>query len=116
MEKSQLADRLLDFGVSIVLFSSKMNKSIAGRHVGLQLLRSATSSGANYEEACGAQSKADFIHKLHIVLKELRETMYWLRLIEKARLGTNKHYDSLISEARELGNIIGKSLVTAKRK
>ncbi|WP_447968267.1 four helix bundle protein [Nitrospira sp. M1] len=73
--KNQLPERLLDFGVSIIALSSQMWRSAVGRHIGFQLLRSATSSGANYEEACGAESKADFIYKMHIVLKELRESL-----------------------------------------
>jgi four helix bundle protein len=57
-----------------------------GRHIGGQLTGSGTSAGANYEEACGAERRADFIHRLQVVLKELRESFYWLCLIKKTTL------------------------------
>jgi four helix bundle protein len=79
-------------------------------------LRSSTSSGANYEEACGAESKADFIHKMQLVLKELGESLYWLRLIKKASLISDEHLQPLLSEAKELVIIVSKSIITAKRK
>jgi four helix bundle protein len=80
-EKSDLSDRLLEFGASAVNLALKLNKTAVERHIALQLLRAATSSGANYEEACAGESRADFIHKMQIVLKELRESLYWLRLL-----------------------------------
>ena len=81
-----------------------------------QLVRAATSSGANYEEACGAESRADFIHKMQIVLKELRESLYWLRLADRAGLISTQDLEPLISEAEGLAKIVGKSVVTAKSK
>ena len=81
-----------------------------------QLFRSGTSAGANYEEACGAESRADFIHKLQIALKELRESHYWLRLLLKSDAIQNFNIDSLIEETKQLINIIAKSLITAKKK
>lgn len=78
-------------------------------------MRSGTSSGANYEEARGAQSRADFLHKLQIVLKELRESLFWLRLIDKAQIIKEQGVASAIDETRQLGNIIAKSVVTAKK-
>jgi four helix bundle protein len=80
----------------------------------MQLGRSATSAGANYEEACGAESRADFIHKMQLVLKESRESIYWLRLIKKADLISSSNLEKQIQEANELANIIAKSIVTAK--
>ncbi len=76
-----------------------------------------TSSGANYEEACGAESRRDFIHKLQITLKELKESFYWLRLIRKAALFSEKSplLSSLLEENKELINIIAKSVITAKQ-
>jgi four helix bundle protein len=78
------------------------------------LVRVATSSGANYEEACGAESRADFIHKMQIVLKELRESLYWLRLAHRAGLISAGDLKPLISEADGLAKIVGRSVVTAK--
>jgi four helix bundle protein len=73
-ERENLSDRLLSFAASIIRLTLLLSKTVAGRHIAGQILRSSTSCGANYEEACGAESRADFIHKMQIVLKELRET------------------------------------------
>jgi len=77
-------------------------------------MRAAASSGANYEEACGAESKADFIHKMQLVLKELRESLYWLKLVEKTNLISGKELRALADEANELIKIVAKSVITAK--
>lgn len=111
----QISDRLLDYGANIVNICVKLNKTEISRHIGNQLLRAGTSVGANYEEACGAQSKADFIHKLQIVLKEIRESMYWLKLIQRANILTEEEIKEVISETRQISNIIGKSVITAKK-
>jgi four helix bundle protein len=85
-----------------------------GKHVGGQLLRCGTSPGANYEEARGAESKRDFVHKLGITLKELQETHYWLHVVARAKLVTDD-LTNVLSEVGELCLIIGKSRVTARR-
>jgi len=95
---------------------SQLSKTYSGRHVSDQLFRSSTSAGANYEEACGAESRADFVHKLQIVLKELKETRYWLLLAKKSELLKTPSLDQLIQEVGELSRIIAKSVVTAKKK
>ena len=80
-----------------------------------QLMRASTSCGANYEEACAAESRADFVHKMQIVLKEIRESRYWLRLIEKVGLFPESNLPSLLRESDELVKIFAKSVITAKR-
>lgn len=115
-EARDLSERLLDFGACVVKLCGRMHQSNGGHHIGNQMLRAATSSGANYEEACGAESRADFIHKMQIVLKELRESLYWLRLAHRARLISDEDLKPLIDEADSLAKIVGKSVVTAKRK
>ncbi len=72
MKSEELGERFIDFAANIIRFDIGLEKTAIGRHIGLQLARSATSAGANYEEACSAESRADFIHKMQIVLKELR--------------------------------------------
>ena len=116
IKANQLAERLLDYGVGIFKLAMKLEASLPGKHIAGQLFRAGTSAGANYEEACGAESKADFIHKLQIVLKELRESHYWLRLLLKSDTVRNFNIDSLIEETRQLINIIAKSVITAKKK
>lgn len=113
-EAENLSERLLDFGAKIIRLTATLNKSYVGRHIGVQLLRSATSCGANYEEACAAESKADFVHKMQVVLKELRESLYWLKLAEKAGPALNDHLEPLLSEANELVKIFARSVITAK--
>jgi four helix bundle protein len=68
----------------------------------------------NYDEACAAESRSDFVHKLKIVLKELRETRCWLRMIVKMELLTEKQVGDLLDECNQLCNIIGQSVVMAK--
>lgn len=113
---TQLSERLLDYGVIIIRICTKLNASSIGKHIGKQLLRSGTSVGANYEEARGAESKADFLHKLQIVLKEIKESLYWLRLAERSEVLRTKLLNDAIDEAEQISAIIGKSIVTAKRK
>ena len=81
-QAGNLSDRLLNFGAEIIVLTVKLNKTSIGRHFGNQLMRAATSCGANYEEARAAESRADFVHKMQVVLKELRESIYWLKLIK----------------------------------
>lgn len=112
----KISERLLDYGVRIIRIVIKLNKTQVGRHIGNQLLKAGTSAGANYEEACGAESRADFIHKLKIALKEIRESAYWLKLIQKANLMKDEFIEELIQETQALTNIIAKSIITDKSK
>jgi len=85
-----------------------------GRHVAGQLVRCGTAAGPNYDEGCAAESRADFAHKLSIVLKELKETRGWLRFIVIAELLPEKRITPLLDEAEQLIRIIASSIVTAK--
>ena len=116
MEKkaNQTRDRLLDFSVAVINICVKLKRTEIGRHVGGQLLRAGTSVGANYEEACGAVSRADFIYKLTIAYKEIRESIYWLKLIRHSKLLQDDEVLHALSEAQQLRAIIGKSIKTAK--
>jgi len=112
---NDISERLENFAVEIIKLVGKICKSFVGRHVAGQLLGSSTSAGANYEEACGAESRSDFVHKLQIVLKELKESLYWLRLISKSGLISREEVSGVLREGKELANIIAKSIVTTKR-
>src|SRR6476659_1595449 len=81
-----LERRLILFAVRVVEVSSKLPKTIQGRHFATQIMRSGTATASNYGEARGAESRSDFIHKLRIVLKELNETAVWLQLIRETNL------------------------------
>ncbi len=95
--------------------AEKLPKHAAGRHVGLQLVRSGTAGGANYEEARAAESAADFAHKALVAAKEVRETRYWLSVLEDARW-VDTDLSALISEVSELAAILGASARTARKR
>ena len=110
----KLEERLIDFAVRIVILSANLPKTSAGKHVARQILRSGTSPAPNYGEARGAESRADFVHKLGIVLKELNETSIWLRIIERSQLLRRGLIKDLVGENTELCRIFTASLKTAK--
>jgi four helix bundle protein len=112
---ANLSDRLVAFAVESLKLCGRMPRGVAGRAVAGQVVRCATSPGANCEEACGAESSADFIHKMQVVLKEVRESRYWLTLARRADLLPPGDVVPLIREADELVRIFSKSVVTAKR-
>jgi four helix bundle protein len=80
---SNLEERLIDFAVMVIDLSEKLPKTFAGKHLGNQLVRSGTSPALNYGEAQAAESKKDFIHKMRICLKELRESYVCLKIIDR---------------------------------
>ena len=110
---SPLLDKSLDFATQIVLFYEEFSKSKKDTTIAKQLLRSATSVGANINEAIYGNSKADFISKLHISLKETGESIYWLKLLENTKL-VNYDFDCLLSIAEEIKRMLIASLNTAK--
>ena len=112
----QLSERLTDFIVKVIKIVDALPKTTAGRHIGGQLVSSGTSSGANYEEGCGAESRSDFIHKMSIVLKELKESRFWLRIIARTQMLPSKEIDPVTDECGQLCAIIGKSVSTAKKR
>ena len=113
--KNDLEERLLEFSGRIVRLSENLNKTDAGRHVGIQILRSGTSPYANHGEAEDAESADDFIHKLKICLKEMRETWRWLRLVRHIPLVEKPELlDPLIDEADQLIRIFRQSVLTAR--
>jgi four helix bundle protein len=105
---------MLEFATRIGTVVDALPETRLGRHIAGQLVRCGTSPAPNYAEACAAESRADFVHKLGIVLKELRESRIWLRLAAKPKLLTPTKLAALIDEATQLMNIIAKSIVTAK--
>jgi four helix bundle protein len=82
----QPEERLIEFAAKIAGFATDLPRTLAGRHIALQILRSGTAAAPNYAEARSAESRADFIHKLGIVQKELNETSVWLRMILRISL------------------------------
>lgn len=114
--KPDLSERFLKFAADVLRLIDQMPQTKSGKTVSDQLVRSATSVGANYEEARGADSKADFCHKLQIAYKEMRETRYWLCLADLSQLVVNNNLRSIIQEATELRAILAKAVATARGK
>ena len=109
-----LGERLLNYGARIIKVVEALPNTLVGRRVGDQLLRCGTSVGKNYENAQAAESKTDFIHKLQVSLKELRESLFWLRLIARAELLSPNLLTDIIDEANQLVLILSKAVATAK--
>src|SRR5258706_9669652 len=110
----ELEARLIDVAVRIIKLSAGLPKTPAGKHIAGQILRSGTSPAPNYGEARGAESHADFVHKLGIVLKELNETFIWLCVIERSQMLKSELVTGIVEESRELGRIFTSSLKTAR--
>ena len=110
---SPLLDKSLDFATQIVLFYEAFNKKKKDPTIAKQLLRSATSIGANINEAVYGNSKADFISKLHISLKETGESIYWLTLLKRTLL-IEYDFDELLELADEIKRMLIASIKTAK--
>ena len=114
MIQRELSERLLDYGVRIIKVVEALPGTIVGRRIGDQVLRCGTSVGANYEEARAAESTADFVHKLQLALKELRESNYWLLILSKAKILPALQLEELINESNQLRAILSKAVATAK--
>ena len=115
-KKFDLQERLIDYAVRIIKVSEQLPDTKAGKHVSSQILKSGTSPAPNYGEAQSAESRADFIHKLKVALKELRETEVWLKIIVKAKLiQPSTKLSPLLQETDELISILFKSIDTANR-
>ncbi len=110
----ELQERLIDFAVRTIRLSSKLPKTLAGRHIGGQILRSGTSPPPNYGEARAASSHADFLHHMSMVLSELNETLIWLQMIRKSELLNAAPLSEIIDENQQLCRIFTASIKTAR--
>jgi len=117
MNKKELEERLIRFAVLIIQISQQLKNSKAGNHLAGQIVRSGTSPALNYGEAQSAESQKDFIHKMKIVLKELRETYINLKIIDYADLSNDKNTIlEALNECNELISIFVVSIKTAQEK
>ena len=116
MKGENIAIRLRQLAASAIKLCRGIRSDPDGKHIATQLSRAATGAGANYEEARGAESMADFIHKLGVANKEMRETLYWLTLLREAEIVVDPALEPLIREADELVAILTTSINTAKRR
>ena len=115
-EADKLEERLIDFAVRIIKLAASLPKNAAARHIAGQILRSGTSPAPNYGEARGAESHADFLHRIRIVVKELNETSVWLRIINRSGIVRSELLSDLIGENSELCKIFASSLRTASQR
>ena len=114
LRANELEERLIEFAVRIVRLSANLPRTAAGKHIAGQIMRSGTAPAPNYGEARGAESQADFVHKLAIVLKELNETSIWLRIIGRSGILRESLLVRLVQENNELCKILTASLKTAR--
>ena len=114
--KSNLRYRAYHFSLSVIKFVSKFSEKRVYWIIGDQLLRAATSVGANLIEAKASSSKKDFIRFYEIALKSANETCYWLTLLRDSNLVNNSELSPILIEIKEIANMIGASLLTLKNK
>lgn len=114
MTKQDLLDRCIQFSIKI----NKLRKYLRERQHEYnnsdQIQRSGASIGANYSEACDAESRADFVHKLGIAQKEANETIYWLKVLYGSELISQEQYDELMKDVQEIYKILAASIKTTK--
>ena len=116
MKAGDIEDRLIDFAVRVLNVTEALPNTKAGNDIASQLVRSGTSPAPNYGEAQSAESRRDFLHKMKISLKELRETLIWLRIIERKELCPPDRLAEILKECDELIAIFVKSVKTAEEK
>lgn len=111
-----LEERFIQFAVEIVSLTNRFPRKYIDLHLTKQLIRSGTSPALNYAESQSAESRKDFIHKLSVALKELRETMVCLKIIQKSEIIKDQtHINQILDECNQLISILVKSIQTAKK-
>jgi four helix bundle protein len=112
---AQFRDRTKKFAVDVILFCDQLPLTVASRTIIFQLIKSATSTGANYRAACRARSKAEFHAKMSIVVEEADESQFWLEVIEDTRLASGDELKRLQHEALEIVKVCSKARSTASK-
>ena len=113
--KFDLEERLIEYASRCIKLAEALPKAVAPKHLGGQMIRSGTAPALNYGEAQAAESRADFIHKMKICLKELRETLVTIKIIKKCSFLPTQRLEPLMTENNELISIFVKSIETAVR-
>ena len=114
--KTDLKHRAYQYSIKMIEFLDTLPKDVSTEVIVKQLLRSATSIGANIVEAKAASSKRDFTNFFSHSLKSANESLYWLGLLRDAKKMNNPQIDDLLKETKELANILGSSILTLKGK
>ena len=110
-----IQERLIQFAARVIKVCDDLPRTRAGRHIAGQLLRSGTSAAPNHGEARGAESTADFIHKLKIGVKELNESEVWMRIIVASDMMSHNKLAQLLDECLQLQRILNASIKTARQ-
>lgn len=113
MKESLIAKRSFDFGLSVIRLTKELQRNYENTVLIKQIIRSATSIGANIEEALGSNSSREFIHSMNIAKKEARETIYWLKLLGEVNGNINDRTEVLLKENYELVNMLTKIVKTS---
>lgn len=115
---NNLEKRLFDFGIRTIKYLRTLSNTFEYKVVKNQLIKSSTSSGANYEESQAGSSRPDFNNKVRISLREMRESNYWLRVIESISEDTKIDHELnfLLTESKELKNILGSIMQKTRKK
>ncbi len=111
--KFDLNERLVDFAVAIIELAEMLPQTFACRHMAGQMIRSGTAPALHYGEAQGGESRSDFVHKMKVALKELRETFNALRIVKKAKWLPVEKLDPILDENNQLISIFVRSVETA---
>ncbi|MDD8017166.1 MAG: four helix bundle protein [Bacteroidota bacterium] len=114
-KEKDILPRIYNFGLAVIKYSRTFSNTRESHILAKQVIRSATSVGANVEEANASSSKADFLNKMNIALKEARESHYWLRMVRDAECSISSETENMIKEADELKRILG-AIVSKMRK
>ena len=114
MTREEMIDKCVAFSVKINNLRTYIRENHHERNNSDQIQRSGTSIGANYCEACHAESKADFVHKMGVALKEANETMYWLRVLCGSGMISQVQYEDIMTDLDEIYRILSASVKTAK--
>lgn len=113
---NDLEKRLFDFGIRVIKYLRKQPNTIEFKIIKNQLIKSSTSSGANYEESQAGSSKPDFSNKVRISLREMRESNYWLRVIAGISEESDNELEILLNESKELKLILGSIMQKTRTK
>jgi len=114
--KMKLKDRTYQYSIKVIEFLDNLSKDNSTQIISKQLLRSATSIGANIVEAQASSSKKDFTKFFNYSLKSANESVYWLSLLKDAKKINNNQIEYLLNETKELAKILGSSILTLKGK
>lgn len=111
-----IEERLVDFAVRIINLTACLPKTMAGNHIGSQLIRGGTAPAAHYAEARVSESERDFVHKIRIGLKELNETRAWLKITSRSEMLSENRLKEIYKECDELCRILNASIQTIRKR